>query len=115
MTMKRAESGIQRRLSHLRDEIRRHDYLYYVLDRPEISDEEYDRLFKELRNLEEGHPELVTPDSPTQRVAGVPSPSFREVRHLAPMLSLDSTTDREAVRARLRRYGEKCRGLVLFA
>ncbi|HUA84841.1 MAG TPA: hypothetical protein VMB85_13350 [Bryobacteraceae bacterium] len=113
--MKRAESGIQRRLSHLRDEIRRHDYLYYLLDRPQISDEEYDRLFKELRNLEEGHPELVTPDSPTQRVAGVPSPSFREVRHLAPMLSLDSTTDREAVRARLRRYGEKCRGLVLFA
>jgi DNA ligase (NAD+) len=82
----------------LREEIRRHDYLYYVLDRPEISDQRYDRLFDELRRLEKAHPELVTPDSPTQRVAGAPSPSFPEIRHRSPMLSLDSTTAPDAVR-----------------
>src|SRR5581483_134876 len=85
--------------SRLRDEIRRHDYLYYVLDRPEISDEEYDRLFNELKQLETEHPELVTSDSPTQRVAGTPVQAFANVRHVAPMLSLDSTTDAEMVRA----------------
>jgi DNA ligase (NAD+) len=69
-----------------------------VLDRPEISDEEYDRLFDELRRLEQGHPELVAPDSPTQRVAGAPLPAFTQVRHLAPMLSLDSVTTPEAIR-----------------
>ena len=69
-----------------------------MLDRPEISDEEYDRLFTQLRRLEEAFPDLVRPDSPTQRVAGAPLPSFREVRHLAPLLSLDSVTDPEDVR-----------------
>jgi len=87
-----------RKVSRLRDEIRRHDYLYYALDSPEISDEQYDRLFNELRRLEAAHPEFITPDSPTQRVAGTPSPSFPEVRHLAALRSLDSTTDSEAVR-----------------
>jgi DNA ligase (NAD+) len=69
-----------------------------VLDRPEISDEEYDRLFDELRRLERTHSDLVTPDSPTQRVAGAPLPAFTQVRHAAPMLSLDSVTDPDAVR-----------------
>ena len=85
--MKRHEletEKLVRKVSRLRDEIRRHDYLYYALDSPEISDEQYDRLFNELRRLEAAHPEFITPDSPTQRVAGTPSPSFPEVRHLAP-------------------------------
>jgi DNA ligase (NAD+) len=82
----------------LRETIRHHDYLYYVLDQPEIPDEEYDRLFAELRQLEQDHPELITPDSPTQRVGGAPLPSFPEVQHLAPMLSLESVTGTEAVR-----------------
>ncbi|MGE5233856.1 MAG: DNA ligase LigA-related protein, partial [Acidobacteriota bacterium] len=68
MNRKQAEA----RVAKLRDEIRHHDYLYYVLDRSEISDEQYDRLYKELRGLEEEFPALLTPDSPTQRVAGVP-------------------------------------------
>ena len=64
------DSPVARRLEQLRQEIRRHDYLYYVKDRPEISDSEYDRLYKELSDLEAAHPELVTSDSPTQRVGG---------------------------------------------
>ncbi len=87
-------------------EIRRHDTLYYALDRPEISDEEYDRLFGELRGLEEAFPDLIRPDSPTQRVAGAPLPSFPQVRHLAPLLSLDSVTDPEEVRRFDRRVRE---------
>ncbi len=82
----------------MREEIRRHDHAYYVLDRPEISDEEYDRLFDELRRLEQAHPELVTPDSPTQRVGGAPLPAFTQVRHAVPMLSLDSVTAPDDVR-----------------
>jgi DNA ligase (NAD+) len=88
----------RRRVEALREEIRRHDHAYYVLDRPEISDEEYDRLFDELRRLEQAHPELVTPDSPTQRVGGAPLPAFSQVRHSVPMLSLDSVTTPEEVR-----------------
>jgi DNA ligase (NAD+) len=88
----------RRRVEQLREEIRHHDYLYYVLDRPEISDAQYDRLYGELKELEEKFPELVTPDSPTQRVAGRPRPGFTEVEHLAPMLSLDSSDDEEEVR-----------------
>ena len=88
----------RRRVDALRESIRQHDRAYYVLDRPEISDEEYDRLFDELRRLERTHSDLVTPDSPTQRVAGAPLPAFTQVRHAAPMLSLDSVTDPDAVR-----------------
>lgn len=78
------------RVEELRALIRRHDYLYYVLDRPEISDAEYDELMRELRRLEELYPQLVTPDSPTQRVAGAPSEAFGTVVHSSPMLSLDN-------------------------
>ncbi len=88
----------RRRVEGLRSEIRWHDHLYYVLDRPEISDAEYDRMFAELQALEEAHPEFITPDSPTQRVAGKPLPEFPEVSHLTPMLSLDSVTDPQEVR-----------------
>lgn len=93
----RAEA--QRRIEALRKEIRRHDYLYYVKDRPEISDFEYDRLFRELVELETAHPELVTPDSPTQRVGAPPLDELNKVEHEKPMLSLDSVGDQEAVLA----------------
>jgi DNA ligase (NAD+) len=88
----------RRRVDELRALIRKHDYRYYVLDRPTISDASYDRLYNELVRLESAHPELVTPDSPTQRVAGAPRPSFPTIQHLAPMLSLESVTDPDAVR-----------------
>jgi DNA ligase (NAD+) len=78
------------RIETLREAIRRHDYLYYVENRPEISDAEYDRLMRELRELERGHPELDAPDSPTRRVAGRVAPTFAPVEHCAAMLSLDN-------------------------
>jgi len=86
-------------VEELRREIRRHDHAYYVLARPTISDRAYDRLLEELRRLEEEHPELLTPDSPTQRVGGEPLEEFRTVRHSTPMLSLDNTYNEEELRA----------------
>jgi DNA ligase (NAD+) len=83
----------------LRATLRRHDRLYFVLARPEISDREYDRLVEELRALEAAHPELVTPDSPTQRVGGAPLAGFAPVRHSTPMQSLDNTYNEEELRA----------------
>jgi DNA ligase (NAD+) len=98
----------EERLSWLRTEIRRHEDLYYIHDRPEITDTEFDRLLHELEALEAQHPDLVTPDSPSQRVAGRPTESFATVAHLAPMLSLDNAYDEDDLRAfdeRLRRAG----------
>ena len=105
--MKRSASldGAHRRAERLRAQIRRHDYLYYVLDCPEISDAQYHRLFAELSALEAAFPRIVTPDSPTRRVAGAPLPAFPSVRHLAPMLSLDSVADPEDVK----RFDERVR------
>jgi DNA ligase (NAD+) len=89
-------------LSERAEELRRlldyHSYRYYVLDDPEISDAEFDRLYDELRALEDANPELVTPDSPTQRVGAAPSDRFRKVDHLSPMGSLDKVTTDEALR-----------------
>src|SRR5919106_4527955 len=87
------------RIQQLRREIRHHEECYYILHAPEISDEEFDRLLRELERLEADHPDLVTPDSPTQRVAGRPTESFETVEHLAPMLSLDNAYDEEDLRA----------------
>src|SRR6476661_3146213 len=87
------------RLAALRIEIRRHDNLYYVKDKPEISDTEYDRLFRELIDLEQRHPELITPDSPTQRIGAPPLESLVKVPHEQPMLSLDSIIDQSEVQA----------------
>ena len=84
-------SSIKERLEKLRNEIRRHDRLYYQEAQPEISDRDYDRLIEELQKLEAEHPELVTPDSPTQRVGGEPIEGFRTVRHRAPMISIDNS------------------------
>jgi DNA ligase (NAD+) len=81
----------QQRIDTLRRNINRHNYLYYVLAQPEISDREYDQLYTDLQQLETEHPELVTPDSPTQRVGGEPLKEFQNVRHLQPMMSLDNT------------------------
>ncbi len=89
----------QARIDALRKEIRRHDHLYYAKDRPEISDAEYDRLFRELSDLETTHPDLITPDSPTQRVGAPPLDELKKVPHERPMLSLDSILDREDVLA----------------
>lgn len=78
-------------LARLREEIRRHDYLYYVLAQPELSDSEYDRLYKRLEQLEEENPQWITFDSPTQRVSGQPTKEFANVAHISPMLSLSNT------------------------
>ena len=80
------------RIQELREQINHHDYLYYVLDNPEVSDAEYDRLFDQLVELEEKYPELVTSDSPTQRVGATPLEAFKSVRHSLPMLSLNKAT-----------------------
>src|SRR5712692_8823586 len=83
----------------LREEIRRHEHLYYVLDQPEITDAEYDALVRRLEALEREHPELITPDSPTQRVGGKPREGFVKVPHSAPMLSLDNALNEDELRA----------------
>ena len=94
-----ADSHILARLSALRDQIRHHDYLYYVKDRPEISDSQYDRLFRELVELEQAHPDLVTPDSPSQRVGAAPLQELVKVPHEQPMLSLDSIVEAGEIQA----------------
>ena len=88
----------KKRHAELADELRRNDYAYYVLAQPEISDREYDRLYHELLDLEKEFPELVTPDSPSQRVGGTPLKEFKPVKHLVPMLSLDNTYSQEELR-----------------
>ncbi|MGL5604317.1 MAG: NAD-dependent DNA ligase LigA [Plesiomonas sp.] len=82
--------SITQQLAELREQLRHHEYLYYVLDQPSIPDAEYDRQMQQLRDLEAEHPELVTPDSPTQRVGGAPLSGFSQVKHEVPMLSLDN-------------------------
>lgn len=84
---------IEQHITQLRTTLRHHEYLYHVLDNPEIPDAEYDRLMGELRSLEEAHPELITSDSPTQRVGAAPLSEFTQVRHEVPMLSLDNVFD----------------------
>ncbi|MGD0572115.1 MAG: NAD-dependent DNA ligase LigA [Sedimentisphaerales bacterium] len=89
----------KKRIEQLRAEIRGHDYLYYVLNQPEITDQQYDKLFAELKALEGQHPNLITPDSPTQRVSERPIEGFAQVRHAVPMLSMDNTYNAEELRA----------------
>ena len=90
-----SDPAAARKIEKLRDEIRHHEYLYYVLDAPKISDAEYDALMNELKRLEAAHPELLTPDSPTQRVGGKPAEGFRKAPHSRPMLSLDNAYSAE--------------------
>ena len=95
------------RAAELRAQIAQHDYRYYVLDEPIVSDADYDRLMQELRALEAAQPQLITPDSPTQRVGGAPSSAFGEVLHQVPMLSLDNAFSEEDLRAFDRRIHER--------
>ena len=96
----------EKKIESLRDQIRHHEYLYYVLDRPEISDFEFDKLMQQLQQLEAENPNLITPDSPTQRVGGKPREGFVKVRHSSPMLSLDNTYSEEELRDWERRVHE---------
>jgi DNA ligase (NAD+) len=91
-------AAIEKKIEDLREKIRYHEYRYYVLDDPEITDAAFDKLMNELKALEQGHPELITPDSPTQRVGGKPREGFVKVRHSSPMLSLDNAYSEEELR-----------------
>ena len=88
-------SEVIKEVEDLRRQIRRHDFQYDVLDSPEIADVEYDRLFRKLEELEEAYPDLITPDSPTQRVGGEPLEKFRQLEHAVPMLSLSNAFDED--------------------
>ncbi len=89
---------VEGEIEALRDTLRRHEHLYYVLDQPEISDAEYDVMMRRLQELEAQHPELVTADSPTQRVGGKPREGFVKVPHSSPMLSLDNALNEDELR-----------------
>ena len=104
--MAAAGKDVQKKLDALRDKVRYHEHRYYVLDSPEVSDATFDKLMDELIALEAAHPELVTPDSPTQRVGGKPSEEFAKVRHSTPMLSLAKTTSEDELRDWERRVHE---------
>ena len=89
---------IENQINQLRTQLRHHEYQYHVLDAPEIPDAEYDRLMRELRALEEANPQLITADSPTQRVGAAPISAFEQVKHQVPMLSLaNSFSEAETV------------------
>ena len=97
--MKRTLASVEKRAAELRRVIEHHNHRYYVLDDPEVSDAEYDELLNGLRDLEAAHPELRTPDSPTQRVGAKPLEKFEQVRHLQPMFSLANARNEEELRA----------------
>src|SRR6201998_4056785 len=101
-----APKDAEKKIEALREKIRHHEYQYFVLDSPEISDQEFDKLTKQLKDLEAEHPELVTPDSPTQRVGGKPREGFVKARHSSPMLSLDNAYSEEELRDWERRVQE---------
>src|SRR5687768_9618628 len=92
-------SSIEQRIAKLREELNRHNHLYYVETRPVISDREFDALMQELIDLETAHPELLTPDSPSQRVGGEAMDALKPVRHAVPMMSIDNTYNEEELRA----------------
>ena len=104
--MAAANDAIQKKIDALREKIRHHEHRYYVLDDPEISDLEFDKLLEQLKKLESENPGLITPDSPTQRVGGKPREGFLKVRHSSPMLSLDNTYNEEELRDWERRVHE---------
>src|SRR3989304_2472988 len=107
MRIKMTKSGALKRIEFLCEEITRHNYLYYILDSPEISDAEYDRLLRELEELEKKFPDLVTPDSPTQRVGVAPLAEFGTVKHTIPMISLQNAFTEEEARefdAKVKRF-----------
>jgi DNA ligase (NAD+) len=97
-TKDKKEKSVESKIEKLRDEIRHHEYLYYVLDAPELPDAEFDQLMQQLKKLEAEHPALITPDSPTQRVGGKPREGFIKVVHSRPMLSLDNAYNEQELR-----------------
>ncbi len=99
-------SALDKKIESLREKIRHHEYLYYVLDNPELSDADFDKLMNELKRLEAEHPNLITLDSPTQRVGGKPREGFVKAKHSSPMLSLDNAYSEEELRAWERRVHE---------
>jgi DNA ligase (NAD+) len=101
-----APKEVEKKIEALREKIRRHERLYYVLDNPEISDADFDKLMQQLKSVEAEHPSLVTPDSPTQRVGGKPREGFVKVPHSSPMLSLDNTYNEDELRDWERRVHE---------
>ena len=103
--MSTAAGSAEQRAAELRSRLDHHNHRYYVLDDPEISDADYDALLNELRDLEAEHPELLTPDSPTQRVGGKPLDKFEQVTHLQPMLSLANARNEEELKAWVLRIG----------
>jgi DNA ligase (NAD+) len=103
-----APPSVRRRAEQLRAELLEHDHRYYVLAEPAIPDEAYDALLRELQRIEEAHPELRTPDSPTQRVGGAPTRAFATAAHAPPMLSLANSYSEEEVRE----FDRRVRGLL---
>src|SRR5580700_3058510 len=97
---------IRHEIEELREKLRHHEHLYYVLDKPEITDAEYDVLMRRLSDLEKAHPDLLTPDSPTQRVGGKPREGFLKVSHSTRMLSLDNALNEEELRDFLNKIGD---------
>src|SRR5260221_2425150 len=100
-----ATEKIRKEIEHLRETLRHHEHLYYVLDQPSVTDAEYDELMRKLSALEKAHPELIAPDSPTQRVGGKPREGFVKVPHSTQMLSLDNALDEGELRDFLNRIG----------
>ncbi|RYJ18623.1 DNA ligase [Rahnella variigena] len=98
---------IEEQINQLRTQLRHHEYQYHVLDAPEVPDAEYDRLMRELRELETAHPTLITADSPTQRVGAAPLSAFEQVKHQVPMLSLDNVFDEESYLAFYKRVQDR--------
>jgi len=101
---------VEEEIDDLREKLHHHEYLYHVLDQPEISDAEYDRMMRRLKELEAAHPDLVTPDSPTQRVGGKAREGFVKVRHSSPLLSLDNALNEDEMRAFDQRVRELLKG-----
>src|SRR5947208_5291448 len=92
-------ASVQKRINELREQLNHHNFLYHVEARPQISDREYDRLMQELIDVERENPDLITPDSPSQRVGGEIQTQLKSVRHAVPMMSIDNTYSEEEVRA----------------
>src|ERR1700674_5793573 len=103
---KAAPAAVKKEIEELREKLRYHEYRYYVLDDPEISDAAFDRMMDRLKEMETAHPELITPDSPSQRVGGAPREGFQTLRHARPMLSLDNAFSYDALRDWDRRVRE---------
>ena len=110
MTKSASKTEAKQRIESLREQLDRHNRLYYVEASPEVSDQQYDQLLKELEALEADHPDLITPDSPTQRVGGEPIEGFETVEHAAPMMSIDNTYDEDELRRWAQRVGKGLTG-----